>query len=104
MILLIALACAGRIDCTALDTDACAEAPQCAVLSGGPVDWTEDGACYVGDAEPQGCQDADLACPPALAYGAAPDADDACFEFASGCLPAGWTACDADLGSVGSCG
>lgn len=83
--------------CAALDPTACAADSRCAVITGREVTWPDTGgdACYnLGNEEPLGCRDADLACTEAETFGA--PSGGSCYWFRNGCLPADYGACPTD--------
>ncbi len=104
MLLLSLLACWGRqtVGCPDYDAAKCASYDGCAVISGFPLTWNDETACYdIAEAEDVGCMSAELDCDAVITY--ASPGDGLCYEFSDGCVPDGWTSCAPDPNEVGLC-
>ncbi len=94
-------------DCWLVRPDECAATPSCVELKAREVEadglggWCVDRA---RDAELVGCMPAEVDCGSAITYATAPALPDACFEFSSTCIVAGWLPCaDEAMTEAGDC-
>lgn len=88
--------------CAELAAAECGARSDCAAVNGAPVSFetTASGSCYVPgtDAEFVSCRENTGECPPVVRFAAPAEGED-CWQFAAGCAPDGWVACD----EVGPC-